>query len=180
MPSLASSMSSTPKKPDLVSVTTINQDGSRYFLQPSEVKGRFTRYRRLFMGLLLLIYAALPWITINDAPAVFLDIATRRFHLFGLTLAVQDLWILFFLIAGLGFTLFFVTALLGRLWCGWACPYTVFQEIFRRVEYWLEGDGPARRKLDAASWGPNKILRRGTKWIIFFFLATALAHIFLS
>lgn len=173
-------MSAKPKQPDLVSVTTINRDGSRYFLQPSEVKGRFTRWRRIFMAVLLAIYVVLPWIQINGHPAVFLDIAARRFHLFGITLVAQDLWVLFFLIAGLGFTLFFVTALLGRLWCGWACPYTVFQEIYRRVEFWLEGDGPARRKLDAAPWRANKILRRGTKWAIFFLLSAAIAHVFLS
>ena len=119
-------MSGQPKKPDLVSVTTINRDGSRYFLQPSEVKGRFTSWRRIVAAVLILIYIALPWIEINGYPAVFLDIRTREFHLFGLNLAARDLWLLFFLITGLGFTLFFVTALLGRLWCGWACPYTVF------------------------------------------------------
>lgn len=173
-------MSVKPKTPDLVSVTTINRDGSRHFLQPSEVTGRFTTWRRLFGLGLIAIYAVLPWITINGHPAVFLDVATRRFHLFGLTLAAQDLWVLFFLITGLGFTLFVVTALFGRLWCGWACPYTVFQDVFRRVEYWLEGDGPARRKLDDSRWTLNKIARRGSKWLVFLLLATTIAHLFLA
>jgi len=170
-----------PKKPDLVSVTTINRDGSRYFLQPSEAQGRFTRWRRLSGLLLITIYAALPWIRINGAPAVFLDVLNRRFYFFGLTLAAQDLWVLFFLIAGLGFALFFVTALFGRLWCGWACPYTVFLDyVYRRIEFWLEGDGPARRRLDGAPWNRNKILRRGTKWLLYFIVSLVIAHVFLS
>jgi cytochrome c oxidase accessory protein FixG len=176
-------MSSTPQKkqPDLVSVTTINKDGSRYFLQPSNVSGRFTRWRRTAGIILLAVYAVLPWIKINGFPAVFLDVATRRFHFFGLTLAAQDLWILFFLIVGMGFTLFVVTAILGRLWCGYACPYTVFlDQLYRPIERWIEGDGPARRKMDDAPWKAPKILRRGTKWVLYALISTAIAHVFLA
>ena len=170
-----------PKKPNLASVTTINEDGSHYVLHPADVKGRFTLARRLFGILLLVIYAGLPWIEINGAPAVFLDITHRRFHLFGLTLAPQDLWVLFFGITGLGFTLFFVTSLLGRLWCGWACPYTVFLEhIFRRIERFFDGDGPARRRMAAAPWTFSKLWRRVGKHTFYLLSAALLAHIFLS
>jgi polyferredoxin len=72
------------------------------------------------------VYAALPWIPLKGSPAIFLDVANRRFHLFGLTLAAQDLWLLFFAISGLGCLLFLITSLLGRIWCGWTCPQTVF------------------------------------------------------
>jgi hypothetical protein len=85
-----------PKSPNLDSVTTINADGSHYTLHPADVRGRFTWARRVFGILLLTVYVGLPWIQINDAPAVFLDIAKRQFHLFGITLAPQDLWVLFF------------------------------------------------------------------------------------
>ena len=175
-------MSSPSKKsPDLVSVSTINQDGSRHFLQPSTARGPITFWRRLFGIALVAIYVALPWITINDQPAVFLDIANRHFYVFGLDVPAQDLWVLFFLITGLGFTLFVVTALFGRLWCGWACPYTVFIDtLYRPIEVGLEGDGPARRKLDDSPWNANKILRRGTKWLIFLLMAATIAHVFLS
>lgn len=123
-------MSKAPKKtPDLVSVTTINRDGSHYFLHPTHVSGRFTTRRRIFALFLIAVYVALPWIPINGEPAVFLDIGSRRFHLFGLTLPAQDLWVLFFLIAGVGFTLFVVTALFGRLWCGWACPFGLLSDL---------------------------------------------------
>jgi hypothetical protein len=140
---------SLPPKPTRDSVTTIAADGSRVFLHPASVKGRFARARTWSAYALIALYVLLPWIPINGAPAVFLDIAGRRFHLFGATLAFQDAWLLFFVITGLAFSLFYVTALFGRVWCGWACPQTVFLEhVFRRVEALLEGDAVARRALD--------------------------------
>ena len=127
-------------RPSRVTPTTINQDGSRFFIHPADVKGFFTRWRRVFALLLIGIYVGLPWIPVNGHPAVFLDVLNRRFHLFGLTFAAQDLWMAFFFITGLGFSLFFVTALFGRIWCGWACPHTVFLEhVYRRIERWIEG-----------------------------------------
>jgi cytochrome c oxidase accessory protein FixG len=172
---------SSKKKPNLDSVTTVNEDGSHYILHPADVSGKFTLARRVFAVILLVVYVALPWITINEAPAVFIDLAERKFHIFGLTLFPQDLWVLFFLITGTGFALFFVTALLGRLWCGWACPYTVFLEhVFRRIERFIEGDSPARKKLDAAPWTFPKIWRRVLKHSLFVLVAAFLAHVFLS
>src|SRR3954471_21776157 len=121
--------------PTLDSVTTIRDDGSRRFLFPADTRGRFTQARRWSALALIAFYLSLPWIKIGGAPAVFLDVAARRFHLFGLTLAAQDVWLLFFVITGLGFSLFFVTALFGRVWCGWDFPQTVFlHPVFRRIE----------------------------------------------
>lgn len=169
------------KAPNLETVTTINDDGSHYVLHPADVRGKFTWMRRAVAAAMLFVYVALPWIPINGNPAVFLDVAQRRFHLFGLTLAPQDLWVLFFLISGLGFTLFFITSLLGRLWCGWACPYTIFLEhIFRRIERLIDGDAPARRKLAAAPWTFEKVRKRVLKHGIYLLSAALLAHIFLS
>ena len=180
-PSAQTAMATIPKRPNLDSVTTINSDGSRFFLHPADVKGRFTLGRRLTGILLIAVYILLPWIPINGHPAVFLDIENRRFHLLGLTLLVQDVWLLFFVISGLGFALFFITALLGRLWCGWACPYTVFLDhVFRRIERWIEGDASARKQLDAAPWGPAKLFKRTLKHALFLLCAAAIAHIFLS
>ena len=169
------------KRPNLDSVTTINRDGSRYFLHPSDVSGKWNRYRRLVGVLLIAIYAVLPWIKINGFPAVFLDVENRMFHLFGFTLVPQDLWVLFFAGTGLGFGLFFVTAVLGRIWCGWACPYTVFLDhIYRRIERWIEGDAQARRALDRAPWTASKIGKRGTKHALFALIAAVIAHLFLA
>ena len=167
--------------PDRDSVTTIRADGSRPFLFPADTRGRFTQARRLTAGLLLAVYCLLPWIKINGYPAVFLDLANRRFHLFGITLAAQDLWLLFFVITGLGFSLFFITALLGRVWCGWACPQTVFLEhVYRRIEVWIEGDAVARRLLDDAPWAAGKILRRGGKHVAYILVSAFFTHLFLA
>jgi cytochrome c oxidase accessory protein FixG len=168
-------------RPSLDSVTTIREDGSRLFLHPADARGRFTRWRRSSGWLLIVVYLALPWIPVGGHPAVFLDVAARRFHLFGFTLAFQDIWLLFFLISGLGFALFFVTALLGRVWCGWACPQTVFLDhVYRRIERWLEGDAPARRMLDAAPWTAAKVVRRAVKQGLFVLVSLAIAHLFLA
>jgi len=169
------------KKPNLVSLTTLNADGSHYTLHPADVRGRFTHWRRVFAFFLIAVYLALPWIQINEAPAVFLDVEQRSFHLFGLSLAVQDLWVMIFAISGLGFSLFTITAVLGRLWCGWACPYTIFLEhVFRRIERWVDGDAGARRKLDAAPLSAAKVARRGLKYALYLMVSTLIAHVFLS
>lgn len=171
----------TAKRPNLVSVTSINADGSHHILHPADVKGRFTTARRVIAVLLMIIYTALPWIPINGAPAVFFDVETRHFHAFGLTLVAQDLWVLFFAISGLGFFLFVVTAVLGRIWCGWACPYTVFLDhVFRRIERWIDGDASARRKLAAAPLDLSKIMKRMIKHGLYILVSALIAHVFLS
>ncbi len=168
-------------RPNLDSVTTIREDGSHLFLHPADARGWFTKARRWSGWVLIAIYLSLPWIPVGGHPAVFLDIAGRRFHLFGFTLAFQDTWLMFFGITGLGFSLFFITALLGRVWCGWACPQTVFLEhVYRRIERWLEGDAVARRQLDAAPWTSSKFLKRGGKQVIFFVISAVIAHLFLA
>lgn len=174
-------MKTQQKKPNLDTVTTINEDGSRFIIHPADVRGFFTRWRRLSALLLIGVYILLPWIPINGHPAVFLDVLNRRFHLFGITLAAQDMWLLFFLVSGLAFSLFFVTAFLGRVWCGWACPQTVFLEhVFRRIERWIEGDAAARKKLDREEPTPAKITKRVVKHAIFLVLAAGIAHMFLA
>lgn len=167
--------------PSRNSVTTIRSDGSRPFLFPADTRGRFTLARRAVAYGLIAFYLSLPWIKINGYPAVFLDLAERRFHLFGLTFAAQDMWLLFFVITGLGFSLFFVTALFGRVWCGWACPQTVYLEhVFRRIEIWIEGDAVARRALDAAPWTAGKIRKRVSKHAVYLVLSAVLTHGFLA
>ena len=170
-----------PTRPNRDSVTTIRPDGSRPYLHPSATQGRFTVARRVVALTLLVTYLALPWIQINGHPAVFLDVARLRFHLFGLTLAAQDLWLLFFVFTGVGFSLFFVTALFGRIWCGWACPQTVFLEhVYRPIERLIEGDAMARRALDAAPWSWHKFRLRALKQAVYLLLSAVFTHLFLA
>lgn len=167
--------------PSRESVTTIRSDGSRPYLYPSDTRGRFTRARQWTAGGLIVFYLALPWIDVNGYPAVFLDLAERRFHLLGFTLAAQDMWLLFFLISGLGFSLFFVTALLGRIWCGWACPHTVFLDhVYRRIEQWVEGNSVQRRLLDAAPLSLEKLTKRGIKHAAYLLVSAVITHLFLA
>ncbi|MFZ9838126.1 MAG: cytochrome c oxidase accessory protein CcoG [Opitutaceae bacterium] len=173
--------STAPVRPSRDSVTTIRPDGSRPYLHPAATHGRFTVARRVVALALLVIYLALPWIQLNGHPAVFLDVARLRFHLFGLTLAAQDLWLLFFVFTGVGFSLFFVTALFGRIWCGWACPQTVFLEhVYRPIERLIEGDAVARRALDAAPWSWRKFRLRALKQASYVLLSAVFTHLFLA
>lgn len=167
--------------PNLDTVTTIRADGSRLFLHPADTRGRFTTARRLSAFALIGFYLALPWVKIGGYPAMFLDVAERRFHFFGWILAAQDIWLLFFLLTGVGFSLFFITALLGRVWCGWACPHTVFLEhVYRRVERWIEGDAHQRRLLDAAPFEGEKVFKRIFKHVVFVLLSAAIMHLMLA
>ena len=168
-------------RPNLDSVATIRDDGSRRFVYMADVRGSFTRMREVSGLVLIAVYLLLPWIPVRGYPAVFLDIASRRFHLFGLTLAVQDAWLLFFLITGLGFSLFFVTALLGRIWCGWACPQTIFLDhVFRRIERWIEGDAVQRRLLAGAPWTAGKAAKRVLKHSLYIAASAIITHLFLA
>jgi cytochrome c oxidase accessory protein FixG len=178
---VASIRPAPPALPSRDSVTTIRSDGSRPFQYPADTHGRFTTARRGVAAFLLVFYLALPWIKINGYPAVLLDIAERRFHLFGLTFAAQDMWLLFFVLTGLGFSLIFITALFGRIWCGWACPQTVFLEhVYRPIERLIEGDAVRRRALAAAPMSLEKFYRRTLKHGVYILISAVFTHLFLA
>jgi cytochrome c oxidase accessory protein FixG len=175
-------MSHTPVyKPQRDVVTTIRDDGSRRFLYPADAPGRNLNARRIVALLLIGFYLLAPWVKVGGFPAIFLDVANRRFHLFGLTLAAQDLWLLFFLITGLGFSLFFITSLFGRIWCGWYCPQTVYLDhVYRRIERWIDGDPVQRRALADAPLTGGKIFKRGLKHGLYILVSLGITHLFLS
>ena len=139
-------------------------------IYPRMARGRYARLRVLAMIVLLGLYYVLPWITIGGDPLVHFDLPARRFHVFGLTLVPQDLFLLSWLLILAALTLFLFTTLGGRLWCGYACPQTVWTEAFIWIERYIEGERHQRMKLDKAPWGTRKILRKGGKhaaWIVF-------------
>ena len=103
-----------------------------------------------------LVFYGLPWLTWNARPAVLFDLGARRFYIFNLVLYPQDFIFLTGLLILAAYSLFLFTAVAGRLWCGYACPQTVYTEIFMWVEHHLEGDRPARIRLDRSPWNANK------------------------
>jgi cytochrome c oxidase accessory protein FixG len=139
-------------------------------IYPRQVTGRFARLREIAVWVLLGLFYLLPWITIGGKQAMLFDLPARKFYLFGLTFWPQDFVYLALLLITAGLSLFFFTALAGRLWCGFACPQTVWTEVFIWIERWIEGDRPKRMKLDAAPWTTGKVLRKTGKqavWIVF-------------
>ena len=169
-----------PPRPSLDSVATINEDGSRRFIHPTAVSGRFAKWRATLAFALTAIYVATPWIQINGNPALFLDVSKRQFHYFGLTFLGQDIWIAFFVLTGIGFCLFYVTALFGRVWCGWACPQTVFLDIARRIDRWTEGEAATRRNLHKTPSTFGRSVRKFAKHALYAAFSLLLAHVLLS
>jgi cytochrome c oxidase accessory protein FixG len=172
---------STQRRPDLDSLYCLNPDGSRNTIHTADVKGRFQTRKKIVWSILVMIWVVLPWIEVGGNPAVLIDLANRQFFLFGQTFNAQDFYLAYFLLTGVGFSLFVLSALFGRVWCGYACPQTVFLEgFYRRVERWIEGTAAQRKKLAGQPWGAEKLLRRGGKWAIFALASVFLSHNFLS
>jgi cytochrome c oxidase accessory protein FixG len=168
------------RRPDVDTMFSVNPDGSRNAIHPADVSGRFQTRKRALWYALIAVYLAVPWVRIDGHPALLIDIPHRHFFLLGQTFNAQDFWFAFFFVTGLGFTLFMVAALFGRMWCGYACPQTVFLEgVFRRVERWIEGPPAARAKLDKAPFR-QKAVRRGLKMAAFLLIAAAISHCFLG
>jgi cytochrome c oxidase accessory protein FixG len=143
---------------------------SREKVYPREIKGRFQSLRKVCIFALLGLFYLLPWVPWGGRQAVLFDLPARQFHIFGLTLWPQDFFYLALLLILSALGLFWVTAIAGRVWCGYACPQTVWTEVFMWMERWTEGDRARRMKLDQAPWSANKLLRKGSKhtlWILF-------------
>ena len=167
------------RRPDLDSLYCINPDGSRNMLQVAEVKGRWTTRRHWMFAVLIVFYLALPWLTIGGRPAVLIDIPGRAAYLFGASFTNQDFHLLFFVLIAVGLGIFIVTSLFGRVWCGFACPQTVFMEgVFRPIERLIEGRRLERMRRNEKG-GPDKIWRKAVKHAIYIFLSWNLAIAFM-
>ena len=143
---------------------------TRKKIYPRAVSGVFARWRWVFVWLTQLVFYGLPWLTWNGRQAILFDLEARRFYLFGLVLFPQDFIYLTGILVVSALSLFLFTAIAGRLWCGYACPQTVYTEIYLWMEKLFEGDRSARMRLDQSPWSLNKLLRKGGKqvaWILF-------------
>ncbi len=164
---------------------TIDKGGNRKWVYPTFAPGRFFKRRSVVVYALLVLLVSMPWIPVGDSQAILLDIPHRRFIFFGETFWATDTKFLFLVLIISGLSLFFFTALLGRVWCGWACPQTVFLEfVFRPLERLIEGDRARRLRLDAAPWTAQKALIKGTKYVAFaavaWFIASTLLAYFIG
>ncbi|HRN60830.1 MAG TPA: 4Fe-4S binding protein, partial [Luteimonas sp.] len=157
-----------------IPIDVIDEGGSAYVkerkIYPRDVSGPLNRLRVAAVFWLLGMFYLFPWLRWDGRQAVLFDLPARKFHVFGLTFWPQDFLFLALLLIIAALALFFFTALAGRLFCGYACPQTVWTEVFLWMERWTEGDRPKRIKLDAGPWNREKVLRKGAKhtlWAVF-------------
>ncbi|MGF1926066.1 MAG: 4Fe-4S binding protein, partial [Bacteroidia bacterium] len=153
----------------------------RAFIYPKKPSGKLYNHRKWVSYVLLIFLFACPFFKLNGEQLVLLNFLERKFVFFGLIFTPQDFYL--FALAMMIFMIFIVcfTVILGRLWCGWACPQTIFMEmVFRRIEYWIEGDANQQRKLDAQEWNSEKLLKKGSKHFLFLLISFAIANTFLA
>lgn len=169
-------MSSSILEPEEHVLPTLEKDGSRRWLKPKLSRDKFLTRRRLVAYVLIAIFTLLPFIKIAGKPFILLDIPARRFTIFGFTFLPTDTVLLAIFLVGLLLTIFLFTALFGRVWCGWACPQTVYMEfLFRPIERFFDGtSGRGGYKRNVPAW------RTVAKYVVYFFVCAYLANTFLA
>ena len=174
-------MSKLPEESFRDSISTIDKEGKRAFIFPKKPKGPFYDKRKLVSYFLLVFLLAAPFIKINGHQFLMFNVLERRFNIFSFPFWPQDfhLFVISMIIGVVGLALF--TVAFGRIFCGWFCPQTIFMEmVFRRIEYWIDGDRGAQIRLQKQAWNVEKIRKRVTKWIIFFIISFLIANVFLA
>ncbi|GAB1857116.1 cytochrome c oxidase accessory protein CcoG [Flavobacteriaceae bacterium MHTCC 0001] len=163
------------------SIATVTEEGKRAWVYPKKPKGKFYNYRKYISYFLLAFLLLSPFIKINGNQFLLFNVVERRFNIFGFPFWPQDfhLFVISMLIGVVFITLF--TVAFGRIFCGWICPQTIFMEmVFRRIEYWIEGDRNKQRKLDRQKWDAEKIRKKGLKFFIFAVISFLIANVFLA
>lgn len=163
------------------SISTINEDGKRNYVYPKKPSGPYYEKRKILSYILLVALVAAPFIKINGNQFLLFNITERRFNIFGFPFWPQDfyLFVMSMIVGVVGLTLF--TVAFGRIFCGWFCPQTIFMEmVFRRIEYWIDGERGSQMRLDRQKWDAEKIRKRVTKWTIFFIFSFFIANVFLA
>jgi cytochrome c oxidase accessory protein FixG len=163
------------------SIATVDKKGKRIWLFPQKPSGKLYSARTWATLLYLAVFFSLPFIKYKDHPIFLINILERKFILFGQIFWPQD-----FFIFALGMVVFIIfialfTVVFGRIFCGWACPQTIFMEmVFRKIEYWIEGDAQSQKMLANSPWNTDKILKKSTKWIVFWAVSFVIANTFLA
>ncbi len=162
-------------------LATVTDEGKRKWIYPKKPSGKFYNARTIVSLFLLAFLIIVPFIKVNGHQFLLFDFLNRQFILFGIPFGPHDFHL--FVLAMISIIVFIIlfTVVFGRIFCGWACPQTIFMEmVFRKIEYWIEGDARDQRKLDDEEWNGKKLFKKGLKNIIFFIIAFFIAHIFLS
>ncbi len=163
------------------SIGTINEEGLRNWIHPKKPKGKYYNYRTILSVILLALFAIGPFIKVHGEQYMLFNVLERKFHIFGKPFFPQDFYLLALAAVISVVFLILFTVVYGRIFCGWFCPQTIFLEmLFRKIEYAIEGDRPKQIKLDKMSWNSEKILKRGSKWLIFIILSFAITSIMLA
>jgi cytochrome c oxidase accessory protein FixG len=149
-------------------------------IYPQWVDGGFQKYRRIVLGILLVIFYVTPWLTWHGAPAVWLNLPERKFVLFWATFWPQELVLLSWLLIIGAFSLFFFTVVAGRIWCGWACPQTVWTLVYVWIEKWIEGDRNQRMRLDQGPWNARRIRKKAIKYVLWAVMALSISVTFVG
>lgn len=162
-------------------ISTVDESGKRIWVYPKKPKGRFTNYRLLVSILLLVVLFGSPFVKIGGEPLLLLNILERKFVIFGQVFWPQDFFLAVIgMITSVVFIILF-TVVFGRIFCGWICPQTIFMEfVFRKVEYWIEGDYMKQKKLNKQPWNREKIIKKGSKQLVFLIISALIMHTFLS
>lgn len=162
-------------------IATIDESGDRVWIFPKKPSGKFYNYRKIVSYSLLVLLFAAPHIKIGGEPLFLFNILERKFVVFGKIFWPQDLYLFAIaMVVGVIFVVLF-TIIFGRLFCGWVCPQTIFMEmVFRRIEYWIEGDWTHQKKLANAPWNAEKIRKRLIKHVIFWLISFLIANTFLA
>ena len=163
------------------SVAIVSKEGKRNWIYPRKPEGFFTRMRGYLSLILLVILIVIPFVRVNGRSLFLLNVLERKFIFFGILFGPHDFYLLgLALIASIVFVILF-TVVFGRLFCGWVCPQTVFMEmVFRRVDYWLEGDHRQQRRLKESPWTGEKILKKGAKYLVYFALSFLISNVLLA
>jgi cytochrome c oxidase accessory protein FixG len=163
------------------SVATISKQGKRNYIFSKKPKGKFYNWRTIASLVYLAVFFTLPFIKIEGEPLFLFNVLDRKFIFFGQVFWPQDFFI--FAIGLLTFMVFVIlfTVVFGRVFCGWACPQTIFMEmVFRKIEYWLDGDANEQQKLKEMTWNGYKIRKRAIKMAVFYFISFIIANFFLA
>ena len=162
-------------------IGTIDEEGNRKFIFPKKPAGKFYNYRKWVSYFLLIVLVANPFIKLNGNQFMMFNVLERRFNIFGFPFWPQDFYLfVLFMIIGVVFVILF-TVIFGRIFCGWICPQTIFLEmVFRRIEFWIEGDRGAQIRLDKQDWNAEKIRKKGFKWFVFLIISFFIANVFLA